>query len=158
MSNRSMDAKIDSAFTLMAFTVNRFHINHMRRVASELGVGLESSYIWGILAHLNISASIYPGAIPENVLNENGHLKTHKRQPIRLTDLAQIASLPRETVRRKLLELQKLGKVERTPDGGWVASPAGVDEHIYEFTKETIALALQVGNDLQKLLQKSDVS
>jgi hypothetical protein len=155
--NDELEVRIDRAFSLLAFTVNRHLIEHMRRIALELQMDFELAYIYGTLAHINIAPFFYPGAQPNELLDGDGHGR-FAGTPVRLTDLAQVTGLPRETVRRKLELLLKLGKVERTPDGLWCYAKTGVDAHVTKFTKQTILRFLNTADELRATMALVDLS
>lgn len=64
------DARFQRAFGLLAFTVNRHIIDHIRRINVDLGMDPEMALIWGTLAHLNILPSLPLGCDPMAFLNE----------------------------------------------------------------------------------------
>ncbi len=140
--------RLDRAFGLLAFIVNRHLVHHMRRIALELDMDFESAYIYGTLAHMNVAPLLYPGAQPDEMLDRDG-LGRATGIPVRLTDVAQVAGLPRETVRRKLEILMAKGKVERTTDGLWCYAKDGLDENIVKFTKQTIRRFLATADELR---------
>lgn len=152
----NLDARIDKTFSVVAFTVNRHLIDHMRRVTLELGVDLETTYIWGLLAHLNTAhlINVYPGL--EDALSDTGSTIRQFR-PMRLVDLTEISGLPRETVRRRLEKLKKLGKVERNENGCWQIKSSGVDEHTRQFTRETIRRLLNAARTIEASLLNAEL-
>ena len=60
-------------------------------------------------------------------------------------------------VLRKLGKLHERGKLIRTEDGLWQVSRAGVDEHVHEFTRETVKRMLQTTRVIQGILQHARV-
>lgn len=151
------EIRIERAFGLLAFIVNRHLIEHMRRVAMEMDMDFESAYIWGTLAHINVAPLLSPGAQPDELLGRDGRSR-FSGIPVRLTDIAQVTGMPRETVRRKLETLLKNGKVERTADGLWCYAKTGVDEHAVKFTKQTIRRLLKTADELRTTMEMVDIS
>lgn len=151
-----LEQRIDRAWALVAFAVNRHLIEHMRRIAKELNMDFESAHIYGTLAHMNVAPLLPPGIRPSEVLEENGR-GTIQGIPVRLTDLAQVTGLPRETVRRKLEALQEKGKVMRTADGLWCYDKTGVNEDTIEFTKKTIVRFLRTADEMRATLKRVDL-
>lgn len=149
-----LDQRIDAGFGILAFIVNRHLIEHMRRIAKDLDMDFELAYLYGVLAHLNIAPLLVPGGAPRNLLDEITRNTESGFFPMRLTDVAQVSGLPRETVRRKLEQLQTRGKAERTPEGLWKITLTGIDEHTRQFTKETIKRFLKTAGELQQTLNK----
>lgn len=150
------DQRFQRAFGLLAFSVNRHIVDHMRRISVELSMDPESAQIWGSLAHLNVLPNLPLGTDPMVLLDELGHKKDVKLQPIRLSELAQVTGLPRETVRRKLENLRKQGKVSRTEDGKWVYLSAGITEAEREFTRNTVRQFLMTAQTLLSILDMVD--
>ena len=70
---------------------------------------------------------------------------------------AALGVVLKETVRRKLGKLHERGKLIRTEDGLWQVSRAGVDEHVHEFTRETVKRMLQTTRVIQGILQHARV-
>lgn len=145
------------AFGLLAFTVNRHVVDHMRRMRVELLLDPETAQIWGTLAHMNVLPNLPLGANPMEILDELGRSKNFSLTPIRLTELSQVTGLPRETIRRKLELLQSMGKAERHEEGGWVYRSAGVSDLEVEFTRKTVLQFLQTAQALLSILDKVDV-
>lgn len=151
------DERYQRAFGLLAFTCNRFMVNHMRRICVEMQLDLESALIWGTLAHMNVLPTIPMNANPMTVLNELGLKSDQDLAPLKLADLTIITGLPRETVRRKLEKLSQQGKVERTGDGGWVYVRDAIGELERRFTRESILNMLATANSLYELLDAVDL-
>lgn len=148
------DARFARGFGLLAFSVNRHLVDHMRRVGVELAMDLETAQIWGTLAHMNVLPKLPLGADPMLVLNEMGRKKSLALEPIRLSQLVQITGLARETVRRKLQRLSEMGKVERSPDGRWQYRDAGVTDVEIEFTRKTVQQFLGTAQTLLTILDQ----
>ncbi|MFZ6799633.1 DeoR family transcriptional regulator [Undibacterium sp. Di24W] len=150
------DERFESAFGKVSFTVNRFILEHMCRITRELDMDLESVHIWGILANLNVLHLMAPGKnFDFRDTTEANH--AYEFRPVRLSDMAQITGIPRETIRRKLNQLEESGKVERTADGLWTIKATGVDEHVKAFTKETVIRYLRVAKEIENLLMDAKV-
>lgn len=153
----NFDARFQRAFGLLAFSVNRHLVDHMRRISMELSMDLETVQIWGTLAHLNVLPKLPLGANPMAFLDEMGKIPALVLVPIRLSQLSQITGLPRETVRRKLETLSRLGKVERNADGLWLYKDSGVTEAEIEFTRKTVVQFLNTAQTLLSILDQVPV-
>lgn len=151
------DLRYQRAFGLLAFSVNRYIVDHMRRIGIELAMDLETAQIWGTLAHLNLLPGLPLGANPMDVLTEMGKSRGIETTSVRLAELAQIVGLPRETVRRKLEQLQKLGKVRRTENGRWHYCENAIGEAEIEFTRRTVLQFLRTAQALLTTLHMVDV-
>lgn len=150
------DERFDAAFGKVSFTVNRFILEHMSRITRELDMDLESVHIWGILANLNVLHLMAPGRTYDHKDVKNISSE-YQFKPVRLSDMAQITGIPRETIRRKLNLLEENGKVERNTEGLWIIKYSGVDEHVKAFTKETVIRYLRVAKEIENLLLDAKV-
>lgn len=148
------DARFQRAFGLLAFTVNRHIIDHIRRINVDLGMDPETALIWGTLAHLNILPCLPLGCDPMEFLNELGMRHEAQLKPVKLSELAQISGLPRETVRRKLGLLLDLKKVERTSDGRWIYLSEAIGDEEREFTRVTTLRLLRTAQALLDILER----
>jgi DNA-binding transcriptional ArsR family regulator len=146
------DARIGRVHGLLAFIANRHLLDHMRRLVVALELDLESVFIWGTLAQLNVASALRPGIDPLKVLTGDGHVPESALRAVRLSHLAQISGLPRETVRRKLEQLRERGKVERTPHGSWQVTMAAVDAESRDFTVETVRRLLASADHIGRVL------
>lgn len=151
---KSFDEAFNANFSLVSLIVNRHLINHMRRVVTQLDLDLESAYLWGILAHLNVIGSLRPETKIAALLDESG-APLKGINPISLATLSQVSGFARETVRRKLLSLQERGKAQRLENGRWVVAISGIDENIEAFTKETVLQLLGVAEEVTDILERS---
>lgn len=150
------DLRFQRAFGLLAFTVNRHIIDHIRRINVDLGMDPEMALIWGTLAHLNILPSLPLGCDPMVFLNELGMKREAQLKPIKLSELAQVTGLPRETVRRKLGVLLEQKKVERSADGRWIYLSEAIGEAEREFTRLTTLRFLRTAQALSDILARVD--
>lgn len=117
------------AFSVAAFAMNRFIVDHMIRAARLFDDDLEAMVIFGVLAHLNVAHLMPPGTRPSQALNAQGRMPgvQARLRPVRLRDLCQITGRPRETIRRKLERLEAQGRVLRSAEG-YVCNAQSVDE------------------------------
>lgn len=145
------DRRLRERLSLVAFVANRHLLHHMQRVCRELDLDLESAFLLGTLAHLNVLSHLRPGVSPAEVLRTDG-LIAAAPVPVRLSQLTAVCGLPRETVRRRLLAMQATGKVHRTAHGQWVASEGALDERTLEFTRETVLGLLAAADRVRELL------
>ncbi len=149
------DERFDRAFVMLAFASNRHLVDHMRRLIHLLKMDLESAMLWGLVAHLGVAHAMRPGSPPSDLLASDGFLQDGGRA-VRLADIVQVSGLPKETVRRKLDKLRESGRLCRTDDGLWSAAREGVDESVYEFTREAVKRLLQTARVIEDILQQAD--
>jgi len=152
------DKAFDQAFSLVAFVMNRFIVDHMLRSGRRLtGNDFEALVIWGVLAHQNVAHLMPPGSLPTAILTEKGRLAGDigRMRPLRLRDITQITGIPRETARRKLARLEADRYVQRGPDG-WVVSTERIEPDLREFTRESVYRLLAVADEIMMALQNAD--
>jgi hypothetical protein len=135
------------AFSLMAFTMNRFIVDHVIRSARLFDNDTEALILFGMLAHLNMLHLVPPGSSPRTTLDENGRIPDpqSKFRPVRVRDLAQITGRPRETIRRKLEQMRAAGRVFRLRNG-WVFNASAVDADMLALTMDSVRRFLQTAD------------
>lgn len=145
------------AFSLVAFTMNRFIVDHVLRAARLFDDDIEALMLFGMLAHLNVTHIMRPGSTPSDVLDSRGRLHDSqpRLRPVRTSDLAQIIRRPRETVRRKLERLAAAGKVRRLEDG-WVLEVSAVDPSMERLTVEGARRFIQAAAVMRSALDDAD--
>lgn len=132
------------AFSLLAFTMNRFIVDHVIRSARLFDNDTEALILFGMLAHLNIVHLVAPGSSPRTTLDSDGRIPDSQARlrPVRVRDLAQITGRPRETIRRKLEGLKSAGRVLRVSKG-WVFNAASIDADMQALTMDSVRRFLQ---------------
>ncbi|MBN8490485.1 MAG: hypothetical protein J0M00_03530 [Burkholderiales bacterium] len=141
------------AFGLVAFTMNRFIVDHVVRSARQFDNDIETMMLFGMLSHLNVSHLMPPGSRPSQALDAQGRVPDSQPQlrPVRLRDLTLISGRPRETVRRKLEALLAQGRVLRV-DGGYVLNVASVDPQMHVLTLDGVKRFLAAARLIQDAL------
>jgi hypothetical protein len=154
------DKAFDGAFSLVAFMMNRFIVDHMLRAGRTLtGNDFHALVIWGVLAHQNVAHLMPPGSLPTAILNERGRVTdgVEGLRPLRLRDIAQITGIPRETARRKLEALAAERYVQRAGDG-WIVSVERLEPELREFTRESVFRLLAVADEIMAALRDADAN
>lgn len=144
----------DKAFSLVAFTLNRFIVDHLLRFARQFGPDYQLMVVWGVLAHQCVIHHIPADSRPAKVLGPDGKLAAADAdlRPVRQRDLSQITGIPKETVRRKLLKLEQDGWIERK-GSGWVLNRDNIDPELREFSRESTKRLLAVSDHIRQLLK-----
>lgn len=142
------------AFSIVAFVMNRFIVDHVIRSARQLDNDTETMVLFGMLAHLNIVHLMPPGSTPAVTLDGTGRIPDFqsKLRPVRVRDLAQIIGRPRETIRRKLEQMRSAGRVLRLREG-WVYDVTSVDEDMQALTMDGVRRFLQTAEVLRSTLR-----
>lgn len=145
------------AFSVAAFAMNRFIVDHMIRASRQFDNDLEEMIIFGVLAHLNIAHLMPPGTRPSQALTAEGRLPgaQARLRPVRLRDLCQITGRPRETIRRKLERLEAQGRVQRV-DGGYVYDTQSVDEDMRALSADGVRRYMTTAREIQAALADAD--
>lgn len=153
---KDFDQKFATSFAQIAFSTNRFIVHHMRRVMNDLDMDSETVIVWGSLAQLNYAHLLHPilNYEPDREADTESTSSTGAK-PARLVDLTQVTGMPKESVRRKLKELEHRGRVEQVSPRQWKIVETSIDEETFEFTKTTTRLLLETAKDITNLLSRA---
>jgi hypothetical protein len=145
------------AFSLVAFTMNRFIVDHVVRSARQFDNDIETMILFGMLSHLNVAHLMPPGSRPSQVLNPRGRLPDSQPQlrPVRIRDLTLISGRPRETIRRKLEALLEEGRVLRVDDG-YVLNVASVDPQMHALALDGVKRYLEAARLMEDALRDAE--
>ena len=145
------------AFGLVAFTMNRFIVDHVVRSARQFDNDIEMMMLFGMMSHLNVAHLMPPGSRPSQALDAQGYVPDSQPQlrPVRVRDLTLISGRPRETVRRKLEALLAQGRVLRV-DGGYVLNVASVDPQMHVLTLDGVKRFLDAARLMQDTLRYAE--
>ena len=124
---------------------------HMNRIVKNLGMDLESSYILGILSHLNLAHGLHHLTPPEDAIKRSD---TDDFVPVRLRDVVTVTSLPRETVRRKLNQMLASKLVLQPKAGHWCINTESVDCNMRKVTLENVGDLLETADRLKAILDR----
>lgn len=131
-------------FAEASFIVNRYLMDHMRRLVKELDADFDQVYLWGLVSHLQLLRERHQQTATEP-----------QRIGAKLSDLAQISGLPRETVRRKLKQLESSGRIFHTDDGRWLLDARCIDDRMIHFTLDTIYRLRETAAALEQVLTET---
>ncbi|MCU0921690.1 MAG: hypothetical protein MUF16_15375 [Burkholderiaceae bacterium] len=145
------------AFSLVAFTMNRFIVDHVVRSARQFDNDTETMILFGMLSHLNVAHLMPPGSRPSQVLNAHGRVPDPQPQlrPVRVRDLTLISGRPRETIRRKLEALLQQGQVLRVDDG-YVLNVASIDPQMHALALDGVKRFLEAARVMQDALRDAE--
>lgn len=144
----------ERAFSIVAFTMNRFVIDQVLRASRLFDNDIEAMVIFGALAHMNVAHLLTPGVRPSERLGADGRIPDlqPKLRAVRLRDLVQVTGRPRETVRRKLERLLAAGRVRRV-EAGWVYSTDTVGPEMRAQGMAAAGRMLQTADAIRAALQ-----
>ena len=145
------------AFSLVAFTMNRFIIDQIVRSARQFDNDIEAMILFGMLSHLNVAHLMPPGSRPSQMLSSQGRVLDAQPQlrPMRVRDLTLISGRPRETIRRKLESLVAQGRVLRVDDG-YVLNAASIDPQMQSLSLDGIKRFLEAARLIQEALRDAE--
>jgi hypothetical protein len=145
------------AFSVLAFAMNRFIVDHVLRSARQFDNDVETMILFGLLAHLNVAHLMPPDSRPSQVLSEQGRVPDAQPQllPVRVRDLTLISGRPRETVRRKLGALLAQGRVLRVDDG-YVCNVASIDPQMQVLALDGVTRFLATAQLIQDALSEAE--
>lgn len=102
-------------------------IAFLTRLRAAFDGDLDAALIMAVIG----SAAIPRGRVPDD-LSYSAFRKMEKRDkyssPVNTFSIAQITGIPRETVRRKLIQMERRGWISKDEQGYWVVEPEGVAE------------------------------
>jgi hypothetical protein len=147
------------AFSLIAFTMNRFVVDQIIRGARHFDNDIEAMILFATVAHLNVAHLMPPGSSPESVLGADGVLldAQPRLRAVRLRDLAQIVGRPRETIRRKLEILEAWGRLLRRADG-YVLNVTSIDPAMNALTVDAARRFMDASRVIAAALCAADES
>ncbi|MBN8493120.1 MAG: hypothetical protein J0M00_17060 [Burkholderiales bacterium] len=145
------------AFSLVAFTMNRFVVDQVIRAARLFDNDTETMILFGTVAHLNVAHLMPPGSRPTRVLGANGRVPDAQPQlrAVRLRDLEQITGRPRETLRRKLEGLEAQGRLLRRPDG-YVIDVNTVDPTMHALSVDGVRRFMDAARVIEAALRDAE--
>lgn len=155
---RDFDSAFDRAFVLVAYSMNRYLVDHWLRAGRQLtGDDHEALIIWGVVAHQNVAHLMPPGSIPSALLNDKGRLDISDEglRPLRQRDIVQITGIARETVRRKLKKLEAERWIARN-SRGWIVSSERTEPDLRDFTRNSVRRFLTTAEDMMHMLRDAE--
>jgi hypothetical protein len=150
-------AAYQRAFSLIAFTMNRFVVDQIIRGARHFDNDIEAMILFATVAHLNVAHLMPPGSSLKSVLGADGVLldAQPRLRAVRLRDLAQIVGRPRETVRRKLEILVDRGRLSRRANG-YVLNATSVDPAMNALTVDGVRRFMDASRVIAAALRDAD--
>lgn len=155
----STPAAFGRAFSLIAFTMNRFVVDQIIRGARLFDNDIEAMILFATVAHLNVAHLMPPGSTLKSVLGADGVLldAQPRMRAVRLRHLAQIAGRPIETVRRKLKILETRGWLLRRADG-YVLNVDSVDPAMHALTVDGVRRFMDASRVIAAALRDADTA
>lgn len=102
-------------------------IMFLARLRTAFDGDLDAALIMAVVG----SAALPRGRMPDNLSFEDFRMMDRRDEfytPLNTFSIAEITGIPRETVRRKLGEMEKRGWIAKDIEGFWHVEPEGVRE------------------------------
>jgi len=130
-------------------------VNYLRMMYDAFGGDLALAIVLGEIAHHSMVQYFpargpdprYAGRLSEDVIDRGG------LSSCSASALARATGLPRETVRRKILELEQRGWVERTADRRVCIAPAVSEQFLDTFNVQLVERLLETSERIESLLK-----
>lgn len=141
----------------ISLVMSHFLLPYLLTLYREFKGDLAMVIVLGEIAHHNLSGHFGPRGLSEEAAAAlHGKHAFQKELPgCNAFSLAAATGLPRETVRRKIVAMERRGWLERTPDRGFRMTPK-VAEHFLPDTNYHMMLQLLVAaGRIQEILHKA---
>jgi hypothetical protein len=140
----------------IALYMSHLTVNYLRMVHKAFGGDLTLAIVLGEIAHHSM-VHYFParGLDPRYVGRLTPEAIDRSQMPsCSASALARATGLPRETVRRKLVELEERGWVERTPQRRVRIAPAVSEQFLGTFNVQLVERLLETAGRIEELLKR----
>lgn len=134
----------------ISLALSEFTVPLLSRIYQAFDGDMVAAIVLGEIAHRNVEAWLSEQQNPEQVLHEPD-MRTAVMRPCNALSIAQACGLPRETVRRKVVLLEKRGYIYRT-DGGHLFLTRTVGDGFEDMTATLVEQLLATARRLEALL------
>jgi hypothetical protein len=145
----------DRGFLAVALHLNRLRLLTLKELRDQHSGDLDQALVTCALMTVTVGANLLRSNEALQRLGQNGlpypSLGPWPKRSQRIRELVATTGLPRETVRRKLHQLEAMGAVERDPAGGWLWAMAQAVKVRRDYREETRRLLTAV-EQLRELL------
>lgn len=129
----------------LCFLVNEFFLSHLRRVYDLFEGDIECAMVLGEVGHYNVKEF----AQKEVDLGSDEETFRSRLKGCNTQSISMSMGIPRETVRRKIKKLQKLGWIQKD-DRGFLFITLAVTDQMQGFNGETVVEFLSLMRKLEK--------
>ena len=149
----------DRGFLAIALHLNRMHSLILQNLRDQYYGDLDQAYIACVLMTVTVGGNLLYAKEALQRLGNDGlpdiALGPWPKLPQTISRLAAATGIPRETVRRKLFQLEENGLVGRDSNGRWlwVMAEAGKYREVYREETRRFLFAVE---PLRELLQKAE--
>lgn len=135
----------------ISLALSEFTVPLLNRIYQAFDGDMVAAIVLGEIAHRNVEAWLAEHHNPEQALHDPAQ-RTAVMRPCNALSIAQACGLPRETVRRKVVLLEKRGYVYRTDDG-YLFLTQTVGDGFEDMTAALVEQLLFTARRLETLLE-----
>jgi hypothetical protein len=134
----------------VSLALSEFTVPLLSRIYQAFDGDMVAAIVLGEIAHRNVETWLAEQQNPEQALHDPAE-RTVVMRPCNALSIAQACGLPRETVRRKVVLLEKRGYVYRT-EGGHLFLTPNVGDGFEDMTATLVEQLLATARRLEALL------
>jgi hypothetical protein len=135
----------------ISLALSEFTVPLLSRIYHAFGGDMVAALVLGEIAHRNVEVWLAEYQNPEEPLHDPAQ-RTKVMRPCNALSIAQACRLPRETVRRKVVLLAKLGYIYRS-DEGHLFLTRTVGDSFEDMTARLVEDLLVTARRLESLLE-----
>ena len=136
----------------ISLALSRFTVPMLSRIYGAFNGDMIAALVLGEIAHRNVEAWLSDPANAEDALHQP-EVREQLMRPCNALSIAEACKLPRETVRRKVVQLIAQGYVYRN-ERGHLYLTQGVGDDFEDMTVQTVEHLLSTAATLQGLLRE----
>jgi hypothetical protein len=138
----------------ISLTLSQFTVPLLSRIYAAFDGDMVSALVMGEIAHRNVESWLANHQNPEAPLYDPDRERRERvLRPCNALSIAEACGLPRETVRRKVVQLIERGFIYRSPEG-YLFLAVDVGDHFEDMTAEIIENLLRTATALRVLLDQ----
>ncbi|MFN8936267.1 MAG: hypothetical protein ACK5Y0_10275 [Pseudomonadota bacterium] len=135
----------------ISLALSQFTVPLLSSVYRQFAGDVVAAIVLGEIAHRNVEAWLNDERNPEAALYDLDHRRLAVMRPCNALSIAEACGIPRETVRRKVVQLIDRGLIDRDPSGHLFLN-RDVGEGLQDSTLATIDALLTTARRLESLL------
>lgn len=147
------DEALDRHYLQITYELGLFMMEHLRRVYREFDGDIAMCMVLGEIAHHNarpFMRELLPRSRLDSRTLATDAVVDGSIRPSNALSIAEASGIPRETVRRKIDKLEKLGWVSRDGKGG-LRVTRKVGKQFREIDRQTLEGLLELGERVRAL-------
>lgn len=135
----------------ISVALSEFTVPLLSRIYHAFDGDMVAAIVLGEIAHRNVEAWLAEQQNPEEALHDPD-MRTAVMRPCNALSIAEACGLPRETVRRKVVMLEKRGYIYRS-EGGYLFLTQNVGDGFEDMTATLVEQLLFTARRLEMLLE-----